>query len=69
MKGAIMKIDTSASLIQNSLSQAVSAANIMGSNPIEGSIGLMKAENGITAAAKVIKAKDEMLGTILDILA
>jgi hypothetical protein len=41
----------------------------MSKNPIDSSIGLMENKNELTMATKVIKAKDEMLGTILDIKA
>lgn len=41
----------------------------MSKNPTDSSIGLMENKNELTMATKVIKAKDEMLGTILDIKA
>lgn len=41
----------------------------MSKNPTDSSIGLMENKHELTMATKVIKAKDEMLGTILDIKA
>jgi flagellar basal body rod protein FlgC len=65
-----MNIDTSASnLIQKPLALAQAPASAMPNDPVEGSVGLMQAKNALTAGVKVIKAKDEMLGTILDIKA
>ncbi|MGI6444693.1 MAG: hypothetical protein ACOX2I_03155 [Candidatus Ozemobacteraceae bacterium] len=65
-----MNIDTSVSnLIQKPVALAQASAAAMPNDPVEGSVGLMQAKNSLSAGVKVIKAKNEMLGTILDIKA
>lgn len=56
-------------LLQTSIAQAEASSQAMTTDPIKGMTGLMQSENGVAIASKVIKAKDEMLGTILDMMA
>lgn len=65
-----MRINTNTpNLLQASLAKAESGAQTVATDPVQGMTDLMQAENGVTIASKVIKAKDEMLGTILDMKA
>ncbi len=56
-------------LLRESIARADSAAGTMNADPVKGMTDLMQSENGVKMATKLIKAKDEMLGTILDMKA
>ena len=56
-------------LLRESITRADAAAGTVATDPVKGMTGLMQSENGVKMASKLIKAKDEMLGTILDMKA
>jgi len=65
-----MKIDAGTpNLFRESAAQAQSGARAAGSDPVEGMTGLVKAEKGSAIGSKLVKAKNEMLGTIIDMKA
>ena len=55
--------------LQASLASADSSGRAMAADPVKGMVGLMQSEDGVAIAAKVNKVKDEMLGTIIDMIA
>lgn len=56
-------------LLREAATQAQAAAKTVGSDPVQGMTGLMKAEKTAALGTQVVKAKDEMLGTIIDLKA
>lgn len=56
-------------LLRESITRADAAAGTVATDPVKGMTGLMQSKNGVKMASKLIKAKDEMLGTILDMKA